>query len=69
MKRKTPGKPPNHSKVMNLETGDIFETFTEAAKAIGGDRTNVRRVAYGVQSHHRGYHFIFLDKNDRITSA
>ena len=58
--RDKPGKPPAHYPVMNLETGDIFETYTEAALAIGGDRTNVKRVAYGVQSHHRGYHFIFV---------
>lgn len=57
-----PGRPPTHLAVRNVETGDIFETYTEAAKAIGGDRTNVKRVAYGVQSHHKGYHFEFVLK-------
>lgn len=60
--KKRPGRPPNHPPVMNLETGEIFETFKEAADAIGGDRANVRRVAYGVQSHHLGYHFKLLLK-------
>ena len=55
-----PGKPPVHLPVQLVETGAIFETYTEAAKAIGGDRTNVKRVASGVQSHHKGYHFIFV---------
>ena len=59
-----PGKPPVHPKVMNLETGDIFDTFTGAADSIGGDRKNVARVCYGIQSHHKGYHFIFLPKDE-----
>jgi hypothetical protein len=59
---KKPGKPPSHPLVKNLETGDIFGTYTEAAKAIDGDRTNVKRVACGVQSHHKGYHFEFVDQ-------
>ena len=57
-----PGKPPNHLAVQNVETGDIFKTYTEAAKAINGDRSNVKRVAFGVQSHHKGYHFVFVDE-------
>ena len=55
-----PGKPPEHPRVRNIETGDIFVTYTEAAKAIDGDRTNVKRVIFGVQSHHKGYHFEFV---------
>ena len=55
-----PGKPLQHPPVLNVETGDIFETYTEAAKSINGDRTNVRRVARGTQSQHKGYHFIFV---------
>ena len=62
-KHRRPGRPPDHPPVMLVETGDIFETYTEAAKAIGGDRTNVKRVASGVQSHHKGHRFIFLSKN------
>ena len=59
-----PGRPPKHLPVMLIETGDIFETYTEAAKFISGDRTNVKRVAYGVQSHHKGYHFIFVPDDE-----
>ena len=62
MKEKKVGRPPNHPPIMLVETGEIFETYTEAAKAIGGDRTNVRRVAYGTQSHHKGHRFIFCLK-------
>ena len=60
--KKHPGKPPAHPPVVVVETGEIFDTFKEAAEAIGGDRSNVRRVAYGVQSHHKGYHFKLLTK-------
>lgn len=57
-----PGKPPNHPNVRNMETGEVFITYTEAALAINGDRTNVKRVAIGVQSHHKGYHFEFVEQ-------
>ena len=60
--KSSPGRPPNHPPVVNIETGDIFLTYTDAAKAIGGDRCSVRRVAFGTQSHHKGYHFTFKDK-------
>lgn len=59
---KKPGKPPAHPSVRNVETDEIFDTYTDAAKAINGDRTNVKRVACGVQSHHKGYHFEFVDQ-------
>ena len=58
-----PGRPPNHPPVVILETGEVFATFKEAANAIGGDGSNVRRVAHGIQSHHRGYHICFLADN------
>lgn len=56
------GRPPNHPPVMLVDTGEIFETYTAAAKAINGDRTNVKRVACGVQAHHKGHRFIFCQK-------
>ena len=62
--KRKPGKPPVHPPVLNIETGIIFSTYTEAAKAINGDRTSVRRVAYGAQSHHKGYHFIFEEETE-----
>lgn len=62
MKHIKAGRPPEHPPVMLVETGEIFETYTEAAKAIKGDRTNVRRVAMGTQAHHKGHRFIFCHK-------
>ena len=58
-----PGKPPNHEPVIILETGEIFATYKEAADAIHGDGSNVRRVAHALQSHHKGYHIRFLSNN------
>lgn len=60
--KRKPGKPVNHAPVILLETGEVFDTFTEAAKAIGGSRQGVRRVANGTQSHHKGRHFVYLVK-------
>ena len=60
--RQRPGRPVDHDPVILIETGEVFETFTEAAKAIDGDRSGVRRVAQGTQSHHKSYHFIFKPK-------
>lgn len=56
-----PGKPPKHPRIVILETGEVFDTFKEVADAIGGDKSNVRRVVYGVQASHKGYHFKFLN--------
>ncbi len=56
-----PGKPPAHPPIVLVETGEIFDTFKEAADAIGGDKTNVRRVVYGIQASYKGYHFQFLN--------
>lgn len=61
--KKKPGRPPTHPPVVILETGEVFDTFKEAAAAVGGDGANVRRVVYGVQSHHKGYHFALLSNN------
>ena len=60
--KQKPGRPVNHDPVILIETGEIFLTFTEAAKAVNGDRSSVRRVAQGTQSHHKHYHFIFKTK-------
>lgn len=54
------GKPVVHPRIVNLETGDVFLTFKEAAEAVGGSRTGVRKCCDGMQKHHKGYHFRYL---------
>lgn len=58
-KYKNPGKPVIHPKVCCLETGEVFDTYTDAAKSVNGDRCGIRRCAEGIQSHHKGYHWIW----------
>lgn len=55
-----PGKPVTHPPIKNLDTGDIFLTYTAAADAIGGSRFGVMRTCYRMQKHHKGFHFIFV---------
>ena len=59
MKRKR-GKPVTHPKICIIETGQIFDTYTEAAKSINGNRFGVYRCAIGIQKTHHGYHIIFI---------
>lgn len=55
-----PGRPVNHPPVMVVETGKIYETYTETAKAVNGDRWGVYRCATGLQKQHKGLHFEFV---------
>lgn len=57
-----PGRPINHPKVVCVETGEIFDTYSSAAKKISGDRRNVCRCCQGTQGEHKGYHFKYLPK-------
>ena len=51
------GRPITHPKVLNVETGELYHTYTDAGEAIGGSRHGVRRTCEGTQKHHKGYHF------------
>lgn len=55
-----PGKPVTHKPVRHIETGEIYKTYSEAAKAVGGNRWGVRYTAMGVQSVHKGQHFEYV---------
>ena len=52
-KKRKRGKPVTHPKVRNVTTGKLYDTFTEAAIDIRGDRTCVMRVCEGTQRHHK----------------
>lgn len=64
--KRGPGKPVVHKPVMCMETGEVFKTYTEAGKAVGGSRYGVRKVAEGTQSHHHGKHFVFIEKENDL---
>lgn len=51
-------------KVRVVETGNIYDSLTECARAIGGTPSGIATCKMGRQSRHRGYHFDFLDGED-----
>ncbi len=61
-KRPGPGRPPEHEPVVVWETGNVYETYTEAAQATGCSRWGVMRCCTGMQSDTHGYHFCFASE-------
>lgn len=50
------------TKCIDLDTGEIFDTYQEASRAIGGRRGEmVRRVCVGERSHYRGHRYANYD--------
>ena len=64
-KRRKRGRPVNHPRVVNPNTGKTYDTFTEAGADCGGTRWGVMRACEGYQRHHRGIKFRYEedDKN------
>lgn len=62
-----PGKPVTHLPVMHVETGNVYQTYTEAANAIGGNRWGVRYTAMHIQRNHKGQHFVYVKNKGTIT--
>lgn len=44
-----------------VETGEVYESMTAAAKAVGGFVHNISMCLSGKQKHHRGYTFEYAD--------
>lgn len=57
------GRPINHPRVMIVETGEIFDSYEETAKAIGGRRSGVHACLRGTGNRrtHMGYTFKFVE--------
>lgn len=47
-------------RVLVVETGEIFNSMSDCARAIGGTVSGIHDCKSGRQTHHRGYHFRFL---------
>lgn len=47
-----------------VETGEVFRSASECARAIGGTACGICDCKKGRQTSHRGYHFEFLDDNE-----
>lgn len=64
--RRRVGRPANHPKVLNLNTGQIHETYASAERELkergvkSAHRSKVMMVCHGVQTHHHGYRFKFV---------
>lgn len=54
---KKPSGPHKQRKVRVIETGEIFDSASECARSINGDRTHVMDCLKGRLNTHRGYHF------------
>lgn len=53
-------------KILVVETGEIFDSYNEVAKHIGGTSWGVSRCLDNNHPHktHKGYHFEFVDYSD-----
>ena len=57
---KTASKSRKHLPIKHLETGKVYETYAEAAKAVNGNRWGVKHCAMGIQKQHMGNHFCYV---------
>lgn len=60
------GKPVVHPRIIDINTGKVYDTFTEAAEDICGDRSSIRRVCDGIQSHCNGHIFRYVDESEFV---
>lgn len=54
---KNPNAGRKHVKVLLVETGVIYDSVSECARAIGGNDAHIHDCMNGKQRTHRGYHF------------
>ena len=52
-------------KVRCIETGEVYNNYAEAGRAIGRDKGAVRRVALGKQESTKGLHFEVVEENEQ----
>lgn len=53
-------EPPRMKKVKVIETGEVFKSMSECARAIGGTVSGIYDCEVGRQNSHRGYHFEWI---------
>lgn len=53
-----------HPKVVCAETGEVFDTYKEAAQSVDGSRFGVMRCCTGVYKVHKGLHFEHLNEKE-----
>ena len=61
-KKRTVGRPcEDFKKVRIIETGEVFDSYREAANAIRGNRSCVYLALKGWRKGHKGYTFEYVD--------
>ena len=50
-------------KVRCIETGEVYNSYNEAGKAIGVDKNSIRKVVLGTQESTKGLHFEAVEEN------
>lgn len=57
------GRPLEHNKPVRIvETGEVYDNYIEAAKAINGNRACVYLCLTGNRPHHMGYTFVYEEE-------
>lgn len=51
--------------VINLDTGQVFESMTEAAEFVGASPQNISAAVRGVATTCGGYHWAYVDGNGK----
>lgn len=57
------------AKIVILETNQVFDSISAAAKAVGVDPSNARKVVIGKRASAAGYHFAAVDSQAAIDRA
>ena len=52
-------------KVRCIETGEVYNSYNEAAKAMGINKNSVRNVVSGKQESTKGFHFEAIEENEQ----
>ena len=50
-------------KVRCIETGEVYNSYAEAGRAIGINRSSIRAVVLGEQESVKGLHFVAVEEN------
>lgn len=62
-KKKYRGRAIEHKKIKIKETGEVFETYAEAARAIDGHKGDILLCLRGHRQKHKGYSFEYVDED------
>ena len=62
--KRRPGRPVTHPRVVCLDDGRVFKTYTEAAEAVGGSRYGVMRCCTGYLKSHHNHHFKHFEEKE-----